>query len=367
MPFSYPHFGSLNYIFEVIFREIGRNDLIIPNKPSKKTIQLGARYSPEFVCTPFKMTLGTFIESLNRGATELGMGGGNGYCRFRYYWFVQKLILEDLGYDCKFVTFDYEDPLQLLRTFKNAGKDVNYLQTFRAFRYAWVKNRLTDKVDELLYKYRTIESEKGVSEKFAEKLYRDIVEIKGFRNCRKFLRNLPEIFEQEIDVIRDTDPLKIAINGEVYVVLEPALNLDINKRLNELGVITKATVTLRKFLDIGQRLNPFYKMEHEKAIKYSRKYVPYNIGGETRENLGDVILYKKKGWDGLIHLYPFTCMPEIITRSIFPQVSRDYDMPVLSLVLDEHTGEAGYQTRLEAFVDLLKRRRDILREKKRLT
>lgn len=52
------------------------------------------------------------------------------------------------------------------------------------------------------------------------------------------------------------------------------------------------------------------------------------------------------------------CMPEIISRSILPQVSRDHDMPVLSLVLDEHTGEAGIQTRLEAFVDLLERNRN---------
>ena len=51
-------------------------------------------------------------------------------------------------------------------------------------------------------------------------------------------------------------------------------------------------------------------------------------------------------------------MPEIISRSILPQVSREHDMPVLSLVLDEHTGEAGIQTRLEAFVDLLERKRN---------
>ena len=68
-------------------------------------------------------------------------------------------------------------------------------------------------------------------------------------------------------------------------------------------------------------------------------------------------MFKEEGWDGVIHLYPFTCMPEIISRSILPQISKEYDMPVLSLVLDEHTGEAGLLTRLEAFVDLLERKR----------
>jgi len=51
-------------------------------------------------------------------------------------------------------------------------------------------------------------------------------------------------------------------------------------------------------------------------------------------------------------------MPEIITRSIAPQVSKEYDMPFLSLVIDEQTGEAGYKTRLEAFVELLKRKKE---------
>lgn len=51
-------------------------------------------------------------------------------------------------------------------------------------------------------------------------------------------------------------------------------------------------------------------------------------------------------------------MPEIITRSFIPQLSKEHNMPVLSLVLDEHTGETGFQTRIEAFTDLLERRKE---------
>jgi predicted nucleotide-binding protein (sugar kinase/HSP70/actin superfamily) len=54
---------------------------------------------------------------------------------------------------------------------------------------------------------------------------------------------------------------------------------------------------------------------------------------------------------------PFTCIPEIVARSILPRVSRDLGIPVMSLILDEQTGLAGVLTRLEAFVDLLARRR----------
>jgi predicted nucleotide-binding protein (sugar kinase/HSP70/actin superfamily) len=104
-------------------------------------------------------------------------------------------------------------------------------------------------------------------------------------------------------------------------------------------------------------LNPFYQMHWQKARELGRPYVANRIGGETMENLGDIIQYKQEGWDGLVHIYPFTCMPEIITRAIAPQLSKENDMPFLSLVVDEHTGEAGFQTRIEAFIDLLRRRK----------
>ena len=50
-------------------------------------------------------------------------------------------------------------------------------------------------------------------------------------------------------------------------------------------------------------------------------------------------------------------MPEIVAQSILPKVSEHYGVPILTLVVDELTGEAGYQTRVEAFVDMVKRRK----------
>jgi len=84
----------------------------------------------------------------------------------------------------------------------------------------------------------------------------------------------------------------------------------------------------------------------------------YDVGAECNISVGNTIISKQRGYDGLIHLMPFTCMPEIVAQSILPKVSRHYDMPVLNFILDEHTGEAGMITRLEAFVDLLTRRRE---------
>lgn len=52
------------------------------------------------------------------------------------------------------------------------------------------------------------------------------------------------------------------------------------------------------------------------------------------------------------------CMPEIVSKAILPSISKDKNFPIMTLVVDEMTGEAGYLTRIEAFVDLLERRRE---------
>ena len=91
--------------------------------------------------------------------------------------------------------------------------------------------------------------------------------------------------------------------------------------------------------------------------KYAKKYMKRPIGGECIETIGDTVYAAKNGVDGVIHLMPFSCMPEIVSQNILSKVSKNEDIPVLSLVLDEQTGKTGYITRVEAFVDLVKRKR----------
>ena len=55
---------------------------------------------------------------------------------------------------------------------------------------------------------------------------------------------------------------------------------------------------------------------------------------------------------------PFGCLPELVTRSMIPQISEDYDLPILSVSLDEQMGEANLQTRVEAFIDLCRSKKN---------
>ena len=98
-------------------------------------------------------------------------------------------------------------------------------------------------------------------------------------------------------------------------------------------------------------------------------YLAHFVGGEGRTTIGHIVIYTYEGFDGIIHLMPFTCMPELVARSIFPRLQRELDIPILSLIIDEQTGKAGLLTRLEAFIDLLwvRRKRGALPLKDKIT
>ena len=61
--------------------------------------------------------------------------------------------------------------------------------------------------------------------------------------------------------------------------------------------------------------------------------------------------------DGVIALEAFGCGPDSAMMDVVQRAARRLHRPLLTLVLDEHSGEAGILTRLEAFVDMLTRKR----------
>jgi len=70
-------------------------------------------------------------------------------------------------------------------------------------------------------------------------------------------------------------------------------------------------------------------------------------------------LFKEGKVDGIIHLTAFGCGPDSMVDKLMEIASKDYpDIPYMSITIDEHTGDAGISTRLEAFLDMVKRKKE---------
>lgn len=67
--------------------------------------------------------------------------------------------------------------------------------------------------------------------------------------------------------------------------------------------------------------------------------------------------------DGIITITAFGCGPDSLMVEKINKNSKIYNKPILNLTIDEQTGEAGFITRIEAFVDMLfrKKRANILK------
>jgi len=149
-------------------------------------------------------------------------------------------------------------------------------------------------------------------------------------------------------------PLKVGVVGEIYVQLEPFANFYLEETLGHMGVEVWRSIYLTSYT----RHDVLSNRGDMSSRNLAMPYLAQKIGGHGQNSVGDVIRYARLGYDGVVQLAPFTCIPEIVAKSLMPQLSKDYGIPVLTLFIDEQTGPTGVQTRLEAFVDLLQQRRD---------
>ena len=150
--------------------------------------------------------------------------------------------------------------------------------------------------------------------------------------------------------------------GEFFMVIEPFSNMDLEDMLGKMGVeVTRHA----SFSDWAQGVADSRGVGDQPWEEGEEGGGSVSEPGRERGRASDPrrdYPPPKEGFDGIIHLLPFTCMPEIIAQSIMPQVTKDHDIPVMSIVLDEQMGRAGFVTRVEAFVDLMQRRRSAKRK-----
>ena len=152
-------------------------------------------------------------------------------------------------------------------------------------------------------------------------------------------------------------PLRVGVVGDLYTMLEPFFNMDIERELGRLGVHVERSFWLSDSLGDMLQEKVLHRGRKFRRIRAAEPYLSRDIGGFARSTVGSAALFAQERVDGVIHLAPFSCTPEIMAHNALLTLRREYQVPILSLSFDEHTGRAGFLTRLEAFVDILERRR----------
>jgi len=128
---------------------------------------------------------------------------------------------------------------------------------------------------------------------------------------------------------------KIVIVSHPYNLYDEYVNLRMKEKLEKLGA---EVIFIDKI--------PIQPSNFKYHIKFH-----WEFGKEIMEKIAQILNYKI---DGAIQISSFACGCDAVLKEFVEKEFKTRKIPFLYLIIDEHTGEAGFQTRLEAFIDTLK-------------
>ena len=349
---TFPHMGDYYIPINYLIKKITKQKVIIPPPITKKTIELGSRYSPDYVCAPFKYNLGNYLESIELGANILLQAGGG--CRYGYYAELQEQILKDLNYDFEFINFIENNHVSIKKIYKFA-KTVNPKLNIFTFAYYGLNTIIMiiiiDKLSKIKRENMGFELEKNTFKQAESYFLKELKQFSGspFLLMKIYFRNKKRY--KQILIKKPKDCLKIGIVGELYSIMEPFSSNNIETKLANMGIEVHRFTTLTYLLFIK-------KFKLKRLLKKGKKYLKYHLGADATESV--VLSYElaKKNYDGIVHIKSFGCTPELNAMTILEKISNEYNIPIIYFSFDSTDTEVAVDTRIEAFYDMLNQKKN---------
>ena len=348
----FPRMAHYNAAFKYFVEQGLGATYIMQPEMTRRTLELGTRYSPDYVYAPFKHTLGSLIEGLECGANVILAPGGP--CRLSYYGELEKQILQDLGYEFEMIDIaemryakvkDYPKLMRKLNPKLSMPKMLAAgAETIRMMQHI-------EEIEALYHQNLGFEVEEGSYKKAFTRFLHAMEQAQHGSDIRKAYSEAKDTMTH-LPVKKPDHPLRVGIIGEFYTVMDAFSNLDLEEKLAKMGteVYRWMTVTHRT---VGYNEN--------NLLASLGDYSKYVMGPTTVGTLHATLDYAQRGFDGIIHVKSFGCTPEIDAIPAVRTIASDYKVPVLFLSYDSQTSDTGLNTRLEAFYDMISMRKETLR------
>ena len=158
--------------------------------------------------------------------------------------------------------------------------------------------------------------------------------------------------DKAIEVIKDNKgiissktnkkPYNVLLLGHTYNIYDTFINMNIVDKLGKMG----CNVIMPE------------QLSRENIEKGAQEFPRRIFWTMSKKLVGNYFHYiKLNKIDGIIYLISFGCGPDsLIGELIWKWAKKSGEIPFMFMTLDEHTGEAGFNTRLEAFADMIERR-----------
>lgn len=346
---AFLRYGYYDIVFKFFVEHVLDADFVMLPDPTRKTIEMGAAVSNDFVCAPFKHILGDYMEALDMGADVLVQFTGP--CRLGYYGELQESILRDAGYDFEMLNFatvtgkPLQDYIALCK--KKVNPDLSITQGMANMLAAFKMIECLDAYNDRFLELAGFERERGAFEKARKAYFEDMRAASCRRDIDEAHRlGMTALESLETDI--PADPVRVGIVGEYFTAVDPASNLGIERKFLDMGV------ELHRMMNMTNRNLRYNEPNLRRSIS---EYVKYDMGPTSSLTVAAAKSYAEQGFDGIVHLKSSGCTPEIDCMPILQRISHDYHIPVLFLSFDSQTSDTGLDTRIEAFYDMIAMRK----------
>jgi len=283
-------------LWETFFKEIGC-DTITSAETNKQILQDGIRFSIDECCLPSKIYMGHVYSLI--GKCDYILVPRIGSCDKRNDVCVKFNALYDI----------------VKNTFRNASILDYNIDTYNG------------------------KNEKKAFLKMGKVLGNSYMKsLKAYKKAKKAESNdNNQKIALQNKILERTDRLKILIVSHPYNSYDKFIGYPITEYINQLGCISV-------FADATDK-----KESLARSTEISKSlYWIYN-----KELIGSIKCLENK-INGIILLTAFPCGPDSLVNELI--IRKTTNIPTINIILDELQGEAGMQTRIESFLDIIKER-----------
>jgi len=313
----------------------------------------------------------------------------DGPCRFGMYNKLQRLVLDRFpefsGVRIAYLTTDDAYSTEGILPPEDAS-------TFRKLGY--VATIVADVFDRMTWRVRPYEHKEGITDEFMQvalAAMQKLVEEKGrdlpFDEMLDLVADTAKTVASFMDSHQPRRP-RIGIVGEIYLRTHPASNQNLIREIEGFGgEVVDASVAewinyvsyegfrklsrrlrqewkkgnasnffsvLRKWLGqtieiawqalqqkkVYDRVFPYLDIQPDHAVwtieRHLKRYglFSFDIGTEAALSIGGAIEYIREGFDGIVNVFPFTCMPSTICSAILKPFLDSLRIPYLDVAYD---------------------------------
>jgi len=396
-----PNMSPHVYALAAAFERCGMPAEVLP-EPDEETLHWGRQYTTGKECFPCIVTTGDMVKftkssEFDRHKHVFFMGGSGGPCRFGQYNALQRMVLDELGYD--------DVPIYAPNQASSFYNEIGIVgRTF--LRQAWRGVVAVDMIEKALRETQPYEVEPGAAGRAHERSLEELCEaIRAPSPKRLATReggwrvghtddDLVGVMQRAagrfaaVEVDRGERRPIIGLVGEFYIRANRFSNQDLVGKIEALGgevwmapifewflyrnfrrgmrwrIAGEHRLRMKNWLtdwvqkrDEHALAKPFHDLLRNatepsslEVLEYAAPYIHRSFEGEAIMTVGKAVDFVRKGLSGVVSVMPFTCMPGTISEAILKRVREEEGgFPFLNMVYDG-LEQSTAETRLEAFM-----------------